>query len=151
MGPRKCPGPVCRGRKKLAELATASLQKTWAESEGLKWEWRSHESQPTLCVWWRLCEDCHKLAWPRDRRCRGPNCKPWEHLEVRGARLSGLWLGPSSPRFFLSSPPLPLSCFLCSAFSPASSSLLPPLCFHSAASPPPTQVLHIARSEWESY
>ena len=80
MGPHKCPGPVCRGRRNLTELATKSLQDTWAESEGLKWEWRSHESQPTLCAWWRLCEECHKVAWPRDRRCRGPNCKPWGHL-----------------------------------------------------------------------
>ena len=62
MGPQPCPGPCTDGT--LTELAAETVRSKWAQSEGVKWEWRTSDVQHTKCAWWRLCVPCHRLAWP---------------------------------------------------------------------------------------
>ena len=62
MGPQPCPGPCTDGT--LTELASETVRSKWAQSEGVKWEWRTSDVQHTKCAWWRLCVPCHRLACP---------------------------------------------------------------------------------------
>ena len=78
MGPQPCPGPCADGT--LTELASETVRSKWAQSEGVKWEWRTSDVQHTKCAWWRWCVPCHRLAWPLDRRNRNGSSMPWESL-----------------------------------------------------------------------
>ena len=70
MAPPKC--LVC-AKQTRTELPSETLRTLWRDWQGVKWHWHSNAQ-----AYWYLCQACHVKAWPRDGRCRGPNCKPAE-------------------------------------------------------------------------
>ena len=50
---------------------TAHMKLTWSDAKGFKWD----ETDGSI-AYWRLCELCHKRAWPADKRSRNRYSRP---------------------------------------------------------------------------
>ena len=100
--------PVCPGcGVALAALKSPRLRAAWADFEGERWRWTSDH-----LAYWSLCVDCHKAAWPLDRRCNNAYSRPFS--AVKAPRLTEFYLTTPPPEY--------LRTALASSFSSSSAS-----------------------------
>ena len=91
--------PLCgAGLSRLSDKAT----RDWWEERGLKWDWFLGQRASGEQAYWKLCEVCHREAWPHDRRVKGRYCLPGSAWKTDGGSktkllVGDLWITESPP------------------------------------------------------
>ena len=65
------------------------MRAVWQGSENFKWSWLENGMQ----AYWSLCLECHRKAWPEDRRSNNRQSKPMKAVVAGGNCWPGWFVG----------------------------------------------------------